>query len=155
MIAGDAYIIELKMSFKTLELNRIGELLAGQPILVIDDESRIRHLVSRYLAKIYFSGRNIVQASSAEEAIEKLKEQKFGLIILDLMLLDSSGFEVIKHLILDERETNQIAPPVVVISGNLHSGVMKNLIARGVQHILSKPFNFQNFVSKVQQALLS
>jgi DNA-binding response OmpR family regulator len=93
------------------EYLEICEQLADKPILIIDDESRIRHLLSKYFSKICFNDRQINHASTATEAIEQIDNKVYGLIILDLMLLKSSGFEVIRHLIEQERKTNLLAPP--------------------------------------------
>ena len=63
-------------------------------VLVVDDDEGIRSLVKKYLNENKYL---ITTASSAEDALEKIKIIKFDLIILDIMMPGKSGLEFIKE----------------------------------------------------------
>ncbi|MDK2985898.1 MAG: two-component system, OmpR family, response regulator ResD [Clostridia bacterium] len=60
-------------------------------ILVIDDEERIRSLVKMYLEK---EGYKIDEAVDGDEALEKVRNKSYNLLILDLMLPGTDGLAV-------------------------------------------------------------
>ena len=63
-------------------------------ILVVDDDEGIRSLVKKYLNENKYL---VNTASSAEDALEKIKIIEFDLIILDIMMPGKSGLEFIKE----------------------------------------------------------
>ena len=63
-------------------------------ILVVDDDDGIRTLVKKYLNENNYL---VTTASSAEDALEKIKIIKFDLIILDIMMPGKSGLEFIEE----------------------------------------------------------
>jgi DNA-binding response OmpR family regulator len=69
-------------------------------LLVIDDESDIRHL---YAAELEDEGYTVVTCGNRHEAIEQLRCQRFDLIILDIQLDQESGLEMLQQ-IARERE---------------------------------------------------
>ena len=64
-------------------------------ILVVDDDRRIRDLLSRYLAQ---QGYRVTTAASASEARAKLRGLDFDLLVLDVGLPDGSGLDLCKAL---------------------------------------------------------
>ena len=64
-------------------------------ILIVDDEERIRNLVSIYLRKEQY---NIFQAENGSEAIKLFNKNKIDLIILDVMMPKVSGFDLLDIL---------------------------------------------------------
>lgn len=67
----------------------------GQKILLVDDDPSFREL---YSAVFQVNGINFSLAQTGTEAIEKAKAEKPELILLDIMLPDMNGFEVLKQL---------------------------------------------------------
>jgi DNA-binding NtrC family response regulator len=64
-------------------------------ILVVDDEKNIRTTLSTYLES---SGFDVVLASDGEEAINKIKEDDFLLILLDIKMRGLSGLQVLEEI---------------------------------------------------------
>ena len=64
-------------------------------LLVVDDDSRLRDLLSKFLTD---KGFNITTSSNAKEATSNLYEEDFDLIILDVMMPQESGLELAKKL---------------------------------------------------------
>ena len=70
----------------------------SRKILIIDDEKKLRNLLSRI---IRLEGYEVVESDGYSDAITKLKSQKFNLILCDVKLVDGNGIELtqkIKHL---------------------------------------------------------
>lgn len=68
----------------------------GAKILVVDDHSEMRFLISANLRRRF--GFQITEASNLTEAIERLNETKFKLIVSDLMMPGGSGFDLLNHI---------------------------------------------------------
>lgn len=65
-------------------------------LLVVDDESSIRLLYSQELAD---EGHEVATAATAAEAVEKIKESEFDLIILDIKLKNESGLDLLQKVV--------------------------------------------------------
>ena len=131
---------------------KLGELLLqvikAKSILVVDDEDKIRDLISHYLRKSKFEKEKIVHACDGAEAIRKISNQEFGLIIVDIVLPKKNGLEVFKEIRSKARTRNI---PVLIISGNLNSGIVKKAIFLGAKHILTKPFKYDVFIERLSR----
>lgn len=114
-------------------------------ILVIDDEDPVREI----LAKVLLSrGYQVAVASNGEEGIERFKQEEFDLVFTDLGMPKISGWEVGKRI-------KQLNPktPVAMITGwgmELNREKMKE---NGIDLVVSKPFNFEQIVEIVSEAL--
>ena len=64
-------------------------------LLVVDDEEKIRKLISKYAV---FEGYEVVEAEDGMTATEILRHKDFDLVILDIMLPDIDGFTVCREL---------------------------------------------------------
>lgn len=65
-------------------------------LLVVDDESNIRLLYSQELAE---EGYDVATAASASEAVEKVQEGEFDLVVLDIKLKNESGIELLQQIV--------------------------------------------------------
>jgi DNA-binding NtrC family response regulator len=114
-------------------------------ILLVDDDERLRSAASKVLAA---EGYRIVNASSGQEALEKLKEETFPLVISDLRLPDLDGIALLK-----EARTLKSDAEVVVITG--HGSVEKAVEAMklGAYDFLEKPLDSTSLLKTVAKAL--
>ncbi|MEI6494943.1 MAG: response regulator [bacterium] len=80
----------------------------GKKILVVEDEKPIAHALE---LKLTHEGYEVVVAGNGEEAMKLTEEQKFDLIILDLIMPKMTGFEM-----LEELKKKRNTTPVVVTS---------------------------------------
>ena len=76
-------------------------------ILVVDDDDGIRSLVKKYLNENNYL---VTTASSAENAIEKVKLVKFDLIILDIMMPGKSGLDFIQE------NKSKLETPIILLT---------------------------------------
>lgn len=129
-----------------IQLPAIVEKLGERSILVVDDEPQIRQLIGQYLARAQVPARKIVYATDGREALRKIKNQEFGLIIMDVMMPGLDGLEAIKEL----KQTSVTQDvPIMLVSGNLQNIVVKEAILLGVKHILAKPFGHRFFMERL------
>lgn len=102
-------------------------------VLVADDDSSIRQLLSTIVRR---EGMDVDSVSDGSDAIEKLKENSYSVILLDLMMPRVSGFEVIEYL---KKNPPEMKPVVLVISAYADQRV-RGVDASIVAGVLRKPF---------------
>jgi adenylate cyclase len=104
-------------------------------ILAIDDNESNRDLLSR---RLLHEGHAVVVASSGRQALEILANQSFDLILLDVLMPEMNGIEVLERLKADERWRHT---PVIMISGLSETDAVIRCIELGAEDYLPKPFN--------------
>jgi adenylate cyclase len=104
-------------------------------ILVVDDNTSNRDLLFRRLSH---DGHYVARADSGRRALEILEVEDIDLILLDLLMPDLNGFEVLELLKADDR-LHDI--PVIMISGLQETDSVIRCIEAGAEDYLAKPFN--------------
>jgi adenylate cyclase len=104
-------------------------------ILVVDDNSSNRDVLERRLVR---EGHQVTCAADGAAALDLVVRQEFDLILLDLIMPEMSGFEVLRRL-KAAAHTNHI--PVIVISALDELDSTVRCIEAGAEDYLSKPFN--------------
>ena len=110
-------------------------------VMVIDDSIVIRKMIEIALEEEDF---NIVTAVSGKEGLELVGKEKPNLVILDMMLPDMSGIEVLKSLKTDK------SLPVIMLSGKDSPQLIETAKEVGVNDFLPKPFRDEELVEKVK-----
>ena len=108
--------------------------------LIVEDDPAIRRLVEKLLIRRQVE---IDTASDGKVAVEKLRKGGYGIVILDLMLPEMSGFDVIKFI---KAEGLQI--PVAVVSA-VSQQALTNLDLDVVKLVISKPFDVDEFTKAI------
>lgn len=111
-------------------------------ILVVDDDSRLLGLLTETLGAIGYAAED---AKSAKEALAKLAESKFHLIISDIKMPEMDGLSLLERI----RE-NYPGLPVIFITGLPQTDILRSVNPEG---ILSKPFRISNLEDLIEQAL--
>jgi class 3 adenylate cyclase len=104
-------------------------------ILVIDDNASNRDLLSRRLGR---EGHEVQSAADGREGLEKLRARPFDLVLLDVLMPDRSGAEVLQELKADA-ELRHI--PVLMISALDEMDTVIRCIELGAEDYLAKPFD--------------
>lgn len=131
-------------------LEIIGKFLYKKSVLLIDDEDEIKSLMSNYLVKSRIEEKQIVLASDGKEALSKMQNQEFGLIIVDVLMPRMNGLQLIKEIKLRAKYKDI---PVLLISGTLEAENVKTAISLGINNILVKPFTYNIFIEKIGRTL--
>ena len=108
--------------------------------LIVEDDPAIRRLVEKLLQR---RGIVIETAHDGVQAIAKLKSGDYSIIVLDLMLPEANGYEVISYM-----KSNAIRIPVVVVSA-VSQQALANLDFDVVKQVISKPFDVHDFTEKI------
>ncbi|HJT18233.1 MAG TPA: response regulator [Thermoanaerobaculia bacterium] len=108
----------------------------------MEDDPAIRKLVEKLLAR---KGIQIDTAHDGRKAIEKLESAKYDVVILDLMIPEVNGFEVIEFV-----KKNNIDVPIAVVSAVSHQA-LTNLDLDVVKLVISKPFDVDEFTKAIVQ----
>ena len=116
-------------------------------ILVVDDEQDVLDVLRLVLAK---SGYEVLTATSGMEGLTQAESQLPDLIVLDIMMQQMDGWEVLKLLKLDER-TSSI--PVVILSARVEPKDMIRGLQEGAIDYVTKPFAVREILTKVAALL--
>jgi two-component system phosphate regulon response regulator PhoB len=120
---------------------------AGIRVLVVDDEPDIAALVAYHLAK---AGYRVATAVTGAEAVDAAASQRPALVVLDLMLPDLSGFDVLERLRAAEG-TREVA--VLMLTARRDEADRIRGLALGADDYLTKPFSPQELVLRVAAIL--
>ena len=103
-------------------------------ILVVDDEEAIREVVKAFLAKFDYE---IKEASDGLQALDRLHNDDFDLLICDILMPNMDGWEVLERLRSDIRMKNLSVIVLTAIDGDLD---MLKAYDLGANYYLTKPF---------------
>jgi len=114
-------------------------------ILVVDDEPKIRSFIGRALTS---AGYTADLSGNCAQALRAADESRYDLVILDLVMPDSDGRQVLRGLL--ERRPDQ---PVIVLSCVADVATKVDLLERGAQDYLTKPFSLAELLARVRVRL--
>jgi len=109
-------------------------------ILVIDDDTRLRDLLARYLSG---AGHRVSVAADAEEAKARLASFSFDLLIVDVMLPGQTGVDFVREL----RRTSQV--PVLMLTALAESADRIAGLETGADDYLPKPFEPRELLLRI------
>jgi signal transduction histidine kinase len=104
-------------------------------LLVVDDDAMNRDVLSRRLER---QGHRVHTASSGATALQLMQENAFEVVLLDIMMPDMDGYEVLGHIKADERLRHV---PVIMISAIDEVQSVVRCIEAGAEDYLAKPFD--------------
>ena len=113
-------------------------------ILVVDDEYLIRNVIKEYCQS---EGYKVDEASNGEEAIDKVYENEYDLIIMDIMMPDMDGYEASKEI----KEIKDI--PIIMLSARTEEEDKLNGFNIGIDDYVTKPFGMMALVSRIKAVL--
>jgi len=122
-----------------------GATQAEARLLVVEDDPNIRELLS---ASLRFAGFAVDAVTTGAEAVTAGREAKPDLIVLDVMLPDYDGFEVIKRL----RETGIRVPVVFLTARDGTEDKVRGLTAGGDDYV-TKPFSLEELTARIRAVL--
>ncbi len=115
------------------------------PVLVVDDYKTMIRIIRNLLRQIGFQ--DVDDAADGTEALVKLREKKYGLIISDWNMEPMTGYELLKQVRAD---TALADTPFIMVTAEAKS---ENVVAAknaGVSNYIVKPFNAQTLKGKIE-----
>jgi two-component system, OmpR family, response regulator len=107
----------------------------SHPILLIEDDPDIRLLAEMSLR---MSGLEVVACAEGAAGLKALEDARFSLVILDVMMPDMSGFEVMNRI---TNRYGEQSPPIALFTAKPRDSIEQELAGRKDVHILPKPFD--------------
>ncbi|MDP3882665.1 MAG: response regulator [Candidatus Staskawiczbacteria bacterium] len=118
-------------------------------ILIVEDDAFLRDLINKKLSS---AGFEVSEAIDGEKGLEKTKEEKPDLILLDLLLPTIDGFEVLAKL-KESQDTSAI--PVIVLSNlGQKEDVDKGLSLGATDYLIKAQFTPEEIILKVKEAFV-
>ncbi|MDD4329502.1 MAG: response regulator [Aliarcobacter sp.] len=130
-------ISEIPNLIKQLERNK------SKTILIVDDSFVVREQLKDILHNRNYT---VLEAKNAKEALEIIHLNKIDLMLLDLELEESNGYDFLiknRALILDKLNIK-----VMIISGNISSNLIRDSFRLGVKEIIRKPYAIEELILK-------
>ena len=113
-------------------------------ILLIEDEEKIARFME---LELKYEGFDVAIASDGEEGYKKFSNEKFDLIILDLMLPKLNGLEICKKI----KKTSDI--PIIMVTAKSDVADIVNGFEIGADDYLTKPFNMEELIARIKRFL--
>ena len=112
-------------------------------ILIVDDEPHIVLLLRAYLER---SGYEVEEAFSGNEAIERMTENVYDLVLLDFFLPDRIGVDICRNMRLHHKLKET---PIIIVTG-FSNREPADFLADGASDVLFKPVTQEDLIRKVQ-----
>ena len=115
------------------------------PVLVVDDYKTMIRIIRNLLKQLGFE--DVDEASDGTEALGKMKDRRYGLVISDWNMEPMTGYELLKHVRADAGLTKT---PFIMVTAESKT---ENVIAAkkaGVNNYIVKPFNAQTLKGKIE-----
>jgi DNA-binding response OmpR family regulator len=117
----------------------------AEKILIVDDEADIREILA---CNLEVAGYEVDEASSAEEALDKL-DDTHSLILLDIMMEGMNGYHM-ADVVRKERKSDI---PIIFLTAKDQENDLLTGFARGGDDYITKPFSLQEVLARVKAVL--
>jgi excisionase family DNA binding protein len=117
----------------------------GPVVLVVDDDQGVRELVR---ANLELEGYAVREAASADEGLAVLEEEPPDLILLDVMMPEVDGWEMLRRI---QERFGVGSIPVIVFSGQVEEEAVSQAATRGARGFIGKPFDLRQLVDQAKQ----
>jgi two-component system OmpR family response regulator len=123
----------------------------GERLLVVDDEPTVKELLS---ATLRFAGFTVTSADNGRQALEAARREPPDLVLLDVMLPDLDGFEVIRRLRALPRGGGRPGPvPVLFLTARDGTADKINGLRLGGDDYVTKPFDLEELLARIRAIL--
>lgn len=116
-------------------------------VLIIDDESPVRELCKQLLET---EGSIVDTASNGTQGLAAASRENYDLVLLDVAMPDLNGVEVLARLRQQHKKSNL---KIIMFSGHTTPEEMSDMLSRGADDFLTKPFSVAQLLARVQNML--
>jgi len=113
-------------------------------ILVVDDDTEVLSILNHTLE---LEGYDVVTTANGSSAVALLEKRKPDLVILDLMLPQLDGFEVLRLI----RQRSSV--PVIMLTARSEVNTLRDALALGADDYVSKPFRMKELLARIRAKL--
>jgi two-component system alkaline phosphatase synthesis response regulator PhoP len=125
-------------------MSDMNPIAAKGRILVVDDEPKVLSIVRSYLQK---DGFQVTEAQDGKKALEAFRREKPDLIILDIMMSELDGLDVLREI----RRTSRV--PVILLTARVEETDRLVGLELGADDYVSKPFSPRELTARVKAVL--
>ncbi len=111
-------------------------------ILIVEDEDRIADFLTRALKS---EGHNVTRLSTGKEVVDVVRNGDFDLLLLDLMLPDTSGLDVCQEL-----RTRKINTPIIMLTAMDSVEDVVRGLKLGADDYITKPFDLDELMARIE-----
>ena len=122
-------------------------MAGGKKILIADDDPDILDLLEAYFIKKEY---DVTLVANGKEALKKAENEKFDIILLDVMMPYIDGYHV-AYEISSKQESS--APKIVIMTSRDVSSEKGIALLSGAVEVVQKPFSLEELQSKIDSAL--
>ncbi|MDZ4150180.1 response regulator [Methylicorpusculum sp.] len=123
------------------ELSNLGHSIRGKRILLVEDNEVNQQVVKEFLK---LSGILVDVANNGKEALEKIGQQNFDAVLMDIQMPVMGGIEATREL----RKHQHLAElPIIALSAGVTMSERENCLAQGMNDFISKPINPEDLIS--------
>lgn len=136
------------MSEATLAISSVPPLVqteSGQRILIIDDEAAIRESLDALLS---LEGYIVEMAASGEEGLDRIEQNSYDLVLLDLALPGKNGLEILQLI----RAFHPVLPIIMITAFGKVDNVV-DAIRLGAQNFVQKPWDNEKLLADIRSAI--
>lgn len=144
---NENYISILSKPQNGRQIQTIDCPLNKKQILIVDDEDVNLQIIINYLAKIEC---HFEIATDGKMALEKCKERKFDLILLDVMMPIKSGYEVCREI---RKKYSSDELPIILLTARNQATDFAMGLSAGANDFISKPFDKSELIARIQNLL--
>jgi DNA-binding response OmpR family regulator len=116
-------------------------------ILIVEDDQHIRKLLNILIRK---EDIQIDEAVEGNEALTKLKDNTYDLVILDIMMPNVDGFSILKKM-REEQATANL--PVIIVTAKTEDKDLMKGYSMGANYYITKPFEPQDLIHSIELIL--
>ena len=146
-LAGDLTVVDEVIHTLTANTGNRSESTLGRKVLLVDDNSDNRELVGIQLNRL---GIEVVEARTGAEALDALATKAIDLVLLDIMLPDINGYDLLKRIKQDKARRNL---SIIIISGVKDEQSAIRCIEAGASDYIVKPVNATLLRARVSSLL--
>lgn len=118
-------------------------------ILVVDDDSKVRELIQAFFS-MKSEEITCVMAADTQQAILKMSNQEFDIVLIDNMMPGRTGIDYALSL---RKSIKHARTPIILMSGALQQDDVLRAIEGGLKDILVKPFSLKQLSDKIDHCL--
>lgn len=120
---------------------------SGKNILIVEDNDMNRFIA---IQSLHYFGCNVDEATNGFEAIKKVKQNRYDLILMDIQMPEMDGLEATLHI----RNQLKLVTPIMALTANAFRHDIDKYLRAGMDNFVTKPFSEEELFSKMASLLM-